>query len=41
MRDFYFFSHDSTLSKNSRKIYAMKDIIRNFHVQYGCGHSRI
>ena len=40
MYDFYFFSHCSTPSKYSTKIYVMKDVLRNVHVKYGCGHSR-
>ena len=40
MRDFDFFPHCPTPSKNSTKIYVMKDILMNVHVKYGCGHSR-
>ena len=40
MRDFYFFSHCSPASKNSKKIYVVKNILRHVHVEYVCGHSR-
>ena len=41
MRDCYFSSHCSPPSKNYRKIYVVKDILRHVHVKYRCDHSRI
>ena len=39
MRDFYFFHIVPLLQKIQQK-YVMKDILRNVHVKYGCGHFR-
>ena len=37
---FLFSLHCFTASKNIFKKYVTKDILRNFHVKYGCGHSK-